>query len=188
MVEYPPRSRVRTWDVHKDGRRHIRWGNKGKRRGGKERKGKGRGSTLQMLSLLTLSQFNNPNVYGQILIIPEAVFDFLYPCKMSSFRCYYYTNRITIKCTSEKKICFVCLRDWCIGRNRKSCMQNKGIFRMTVFLSQYNWPIVTAVQVHVLILVPNKMMELKTRHTLTLPCLMTLLTASDTICEWNSRL
>lgn len=52
---------------------------------------------------------NNPNVYGQILIIPEAVFDFLYPCKMSSFRCYYYTNRITIKCTSEKKKSVLCV-------------------------------------------------------------------------------
>lgn len=40
---------------------------------------------------------------------------------------------------------------------------------------------------------PNRMTTLKWRQaahtdTLTLPCLMTLLTASDTICEWNSRL
>lgn len=77
-------------------------------RGGVERKGKGRGRTLQMLSLLMLSQFNNrEHAKGQILIIPEAVFDFLHPFEMFSFRCHSYTNYIAIKCTDLKNLLHV---------------------------------------------------------------------------------
>lgn len=61
---------------------------------------------------------------GQILIIPEAVFDFLHPFKMFSFRCYYYTNRITIKCNKKSVSCVHNVIAVLAGMGNHACWRN----------------------------------------------------------------